>query len=286
MFSREKVLIALVREAGRPVHKTELTKWSFVLARETATGGGSSFYGFVPYHYGPFSFALYRDAEMLEAEGYLVKSGKNAWLLNKKLAATVEPPKDVAHDLRNVVARFRQENMAKLVSYVYERYPEFTVNSKRKRLAERKEAPPAVYTAGYEGACVDEFLNLLVSSGVRRLIDVRSNPVARRYGFHRSTLNRLLGMLGISYVHLPSLGIKSEQRQGLDGQATYDALFSRYERDTLENELESIQEAAALMADEASVLVCMEREPSMCHRSRLANRISQLTGLPIVHLKA
>ncbi len=286
MFSREKVLISLIREAGRPVHKTELTKWSFVLAKETATGGGSSFYGFVPYHYGPFSFALYRDVEKLETEGYLLKCGENCWVLNEGLSTTIEPPHNVANDLRNVVTRFHGASVENLVAYVYDRYPEFTVNSKRTRLAKRKEAPPAVYTAGYEGVCVDEFLNLLVSSGVRRLIDVRNNPVARRYGFHRSTLNRLLASLDISYVHLPSLGIKSEQRKALDGQATYDALFSRYERDTLQNEVESIREAAALIAEEASVLVCMERDPLMCHRSRLANRISQITGLPIVHLQA
>lgn len=286
MFSREKVLIGLIRAAGRPVHKTELTKWSFLLAKESATGGGASFYGFVPYHYGPFSFALYRDAEKLEAQGYLVAAGENAWSINKKLSASIEPPENVSNDLRDLIAKFRHTDMDKLIGYVYERYPEFTVNSKRKRLARRKEAQPAVYTAGYEGTCVDAFLNLLVSSGIGRLIDVRNNPVARRYGFHRSTLNRLLTALDISYVHLPSLGVKSEQRKELASQDRYEALFSMYERSTLVNELESVQTAAAYIEAGPSVLVCMERNPVMCHRSRLANRISTMTGLPIVHLQA
>jgi hypothetical protein len=29
----------------------------------------------------------------------------------------------------------------------------------------------------------------------------------------------------------------------------------------------------------------MEAEPSCCHRSRLANPVSELTGLPIIHLR-
>jgi uncharacterized protein (DUF488 family) len=48
---------------------------------------------------------------------------------------------------------------------------------------------------------------------IRRLIDVRSNPTARRYGFHESTLDRLVNRLSIEYRHFAELGIRSEIRR-------------------------------------------------------------------------
>lgn len=39
---------------------TEVTKWAFVLREETPSRGGSAFYQFVPYKFGPYSFCLYQ----------------------------------------------------------------------------------------------------------------------------------------------------------------------------------------------------------------------------------
>ena len=40
---------------------------------------------------------------------------------------------------------------------------------------------------------VNALLDLLLRKGIRRLVDVRCNPVARRYGYHKATLCRLGG---------------------------------------------------------------------------------------------
>jgi hypothetical protein len=70
----------------------------------------------------------------------------------------------------------------------------------------------------------------LLESGITILCDVRRNPIRRKYGFSKNTLARTGENVGIRYEHLPELGIASEQRQGLDTQADYDALFDDYER--------------------------------------------------------
>ncbi|MFN5949259.1 MAG: DUF488 family protein [Pirellulaceae bacterium] len=183
-----------------------------------------------------------------------------------------------------MVSRFGKKDTTSLVDYVYERYPAFTVNSKRRKLSVRPEAKPAVFTAGYEGLSIDGFLNLLIVSGIKRLIDVRNNPIARRYGFHKSTLQRLTDRLEIDYVHLPELGIRSEDRQSLVDQDDYDTLFDRYEKTILKDERESIQQVGRLVTELPSVLVCMESEPKCCHRSRLAAAVSKEIKLPIRHL--
>jgi len=280
MLNRQKTLLLLLESARRPVSKMELTKWAFILREEMPSQGGSAFYDFLPYKYGPFSFCLYREMDALIRDGY-VEDGKS-WsptALAHELVQTL--PKAVERDGQHVVERFSKKPVNRVVDYVYSTYPRFTVNSERKKMAKRVVASPAIYTAGYEGLSVDAFLDRLIQNGIQRIIDVRNNPVARRYGFHKSTLMRLGTRVGIQYVHVPELGIQSALRKNLSSPEDYDALFDRYATETLATETLAINRVAKLMAEKASVLVCMEADPRFCHRSRLAERVSQETGLPI-----
>lgn len=283
MLNRQKTLLALLKQASRPVKRTELTKWAFLLRQESASGGGSAFYDFVPYHYGPFSFSLYQEAGKLENQGYLAAVGDNAWTLGSVESPAPDDAK-VAVDIRSIIQRFGRSNIETLLDYVYERYPAYTVHSKRKRLAEKPLAPLGVYTAGYEGRSVDAFLNRLVEVGIRHLIDVRMNPIARRYGFHRSTLNRLCEGLGIRYSHVPALGIHSAKRKSLETKDDYEALFGDYRATTLREETTAIDQVASWVRESPSVLVCMEAEPCSCHRSHLAAVVSTQCKLPIHHI--
>lgn len=287
MLKRQRVLLRLLQQAERKtVTRIELTKWCFLLREETPSCGGSAFYDFVPYQYGPFSFSIYQELEKLVAQSYIETPDDQTLRLTKLGSAEATVPADVSRDVNRITRRFADYSTRKLLDYVYESYPSFTVNSVRKQLAKRPKTDVQVYTAGYEGCSVDKFLSLLVDSGIERLIDVRINPIARRYGFHKSTLNRLCGKLDIEYVHVPELGIRSDKRQELDTQADYDALFKDYEHTTLKKETAAIEKVAGLVQERPSVLVCMEAEPCQCHRLRLANSVASQTGLEIVNLRA
>jgi uncharacterized protein (DUF488 family) len=239
----------------------------------------------VPYRFGPFSFALYQEAGKLEAESYVCTDGENGWALGRSLEIP-KPPAQISRDCRAIVERFCDYPLDSLVEHVYRAFPAYTFNSDRLRLTKRPIAPPAVYTAGYESLSVDAFLNLLAQEGIQRLIDVRRNPVARRYGFHKTTLSRLAGGLGIDYVHLPDLGISSEERRHLQSDEDYSRLFRRYEADTLSMQTEAIARTCRLVDQVPSVLVCMEGDPAYCHRRVLAEKISLKVGLPVRHLLA
>lgn len=282
MLNRQKALLEFIRLAGGEIDRLLLTKWAFLTRQETESRGGNAFYDFVPYQYGPFSFGLYQEMEKLTAMGYVQERG-SSWALGSIPAPPVE--RLIQRDLASVAARFREVSIDKLLDYVYDTYPRFTINSRRKKLAERVVAPISVYTAGYEGKSIDAFLNGLIESGIVHLIDVRSNPIARRYGFHRSTLERLTGRLGIRYSHIPHLGISSELRQRLESMDDYDQLFLRYESTTLQTEKDAITSVCNWVQESPSVLVCMEAEPRCCHRARLAASVSRSTDLSIIHLK-
>ena len=54
--------------------------------------------------------------------------------------------------------------------------------------------------------------------------------------------------------------------------------------DLLRADLVLVDELAMMMKDNVSVIVCMEQDVRLCHRSRLAVAISKVNGLPVHHL--
>jgi uncharacterized protein (DUF488 family) len=184
--------------------------------------------------------------------------------------------------------RYRSVSTSDLVDDVYRKYPWFTLNSDAidKRRAVRPTVEPAVYTVGYEGLMVDALLDLLLHSGICRLVDVRCNPIARRYGFHKSTVARLCADLDIAYVHFPSLGIPSAWRVSLSDSESYERLFGRYEKEILPRQRVDVEAVAKLVTEKPSALMCMEADHHCCHRSRLAAELSRQLSLPVKELRA
>jgi len=147
-----------------------------------------------------------------------------------------------------------------------------------------KEAHPAVYTVGYEGKSVDAFFNHLLKNGIHVIIDVRANPVSRRYGFSKKRLREIAGRLGLDYRHMPVLGIPSGYRAHLTDFASYQRLLERYEQEILPKIQGEVAEAGNVMQRKPSVLMCVERDVRCCHRSRLAEAICRKTRMEIVHI--
>ncbi len=142
----------------------------------------------------------------------------------------------------------------------------------------------AIYTAGYEGQTIECFLEKMVQNGIRLLVDVRRNPISRKPGFSKRQLSESAARFGISYEHLPDLGIPSDERRHLGSLMDYQRLFSKYEKTILPAAEESIDRVAALVNEAPAVLVCFEADWHRCHRSRLANAVASKTRLEVIHL--
>src|SRR5689334_11583223 len=69
-----------------------------------------------------------------------------------------------------------------------------------------------IFTIGYEGTTVPEFVSALREAGVERVVDVRALPLSRRPGFSKTPLRLALEEVGIDYVHLKALGTPAEGR--------------------------------------------------------------------------
>jgi len=276
----------MLQQVGGEASTLQIMKWAFLLSQETPSHGGKTFYQFIPYRYGPYSFTLNRETDALVRNGFIEKTGQSSWQLTSYGHGQQNNlPKSIVQDVASIAQQYGQLSGAALIDKVYAKYPWFTVNSDLpdRRHVERPVADLAIYTAGYEGKTVDEFLNLLMQSGICRLIDVRRNPISRRYGFHKSTLQKICNSLDIDYQHLPGLGISSASRADLHSVASYMSLFEDY-REDLPNRGEDLKAVQSLLRSKPSALVCMEADPQYCHRNVLANYLTGIIDLPIQHL--
>jgi len=141
-----------------------------------------------------------------------------------------------------------------------------------------------VFTIGYEGSTVSEFLAALESAGVERVIDVRALPLSRRPGFSKSPLKAALEEAGIEYVHLKALGTPAEGRAAARAGRHED--LERIYAGQLELP-EAIAQSAQMLdlaAERPSALLCMEREPAQCHRTLLLDAVAP--DADVVHLFA
>lgn len=293
MLTRQKAVLYLLQGALRPLSPIEFVKLVFLLRRETVLEKDPSFYDFVPYKYGPFSFSLYRELDSLRQYGHVAAEKDRISLCNRTLELTKEKTRELPAKVRNAVefilGRYGKLEQDALVRSVYRRYPWFALNSElpERRLASVKrpqKASLAVYTAGYEGKSVDAFFNDLMQRGLRAVVDVRSNPISRKYGFAGARFAEICNKVGFRYHHLPSLGIPSAARADLGSFDSYQLLLTRYEQVMLPKHSTDLEEVGTLMLQQPSVLVCFERDANFCHRSRLAMAVANGIRLDVVHL--
>ena len=141
-----------------------------------------------------------------------------------------------------------------------------------------------IFTIGYEGATVGEFLAALQQAGVERVIDVRALPLSRRPGFSKSPLRAALEEAGIEYVHLKALGTPPDGRAA--ALAGRHADLERIYAGQLELP-EAIAQGAQMIAlaeEKPSALLCFEREPAHCHRTLLLDAVAP--DVEVTHLFA
>jgi uncharacterized protein (DUF488 family) len=131
-----------------------------------------------------------------------------------------------------------------------------------------------IFTIGYEGSTVPEFVAALQKAGVERIIDVRALPLSRRPGFSKSPLRAALEEAGIEYVHLKALGTPAEGRTA--ARAGRHAELERIYAGQLELPEAMAQSAQMLelAAEKPSALLCMERDPVHCHRTLLLKAVA------------
>lgn len=124
-----------------------------------------------------------------------------------------------------------------------------------------------VFTVGYAGRTLDDFIGTLLCAGIERVVDVRALPLSRRKGFSKSPLSKALVAAGIEYVHLKIAG--NPYRSAKADIESCLALYSAHV-DASPDVIRAVEDAVSARV---SALLCVEEVPHECHRSVIADRL-------------
>lgn len=286
MYYRRKILLALLQAFGGELDKMSLQKLLFLFSLQQTE---KSFH-FVPYKYGCYSFQANADLGILSKYKLVEESGNNWKNANQTNYINELKTKDQIA-IKYIVNQYKRFSKDDLVKLTYKNYPYFAINSiiaptvlTKEELAlveKQKTNKPEIvlFTIGYEGVSLEEYINKLIINGVTVLCDVRRNPFSMKYGFSKSQLQKACNGVGIEYVHIPEVGIESDKRQELNTQADYDKLFVFYKTSILKNEVAKQKEILSLLVRKKRIaLTCFEANICQCHRKHLAESISKLDG--------
>lgn len=258
-------------------------------------------YHFLPCKFGSYSFQAARDAKTLaDHHGFLEIGDHHYQLRNEDLKEgfLASLSDEDSERLDQVFQACGNKRNDELVYKTYEQYPGYAINSEllvrpyyaALRATVERERPkpgddrPTLYTIGYEGLCIEQYVSRLLEKNVSILVDVRRNPISRKYGFSKSHLHHVLAECGIEYLHIPALGIEGSKRRNLKSRHDYDRLFDSYRRSLprREDELSCLQE---IFGDHPRVaFTCFEKDHAWCHRSALAEAMQKRHPVRVEHL--
>ena len=140
-----------------------------------------------------------------------------------------------------------------------------------------------LYTIGYSGYTIDEFLNELKSNMINVLIDVRSSTYSKYYpDYNSSTLENFLSKHDIYYrTYSSEFGARQNNPSFYSSDGILDfEKFSKSEQ--FQSGVQKIRDS--LNKNYKVALMCAEKNPTQCHRAILVSRKFADLGYEIIHL--
>lgn len=284
MFYRRKIILALLQLFDGHLDKIRLQKLLFLFTNKQAKAE----YDFIPYKFGCYSYSANADMTAMVTRGFLNEDEKTFEKKDKTDYLKQLKPADLKL-LQEVKANYGKMSATALMKHTYINFPFYATRSEaaeniltKEELEKVNKAKPkgnktVLFTIGYEGISLEEYLVRLLKNDVKVLVDVRNNPLSMKYGFSKSQLKKYCASLGIDYLHIPEVGIKSDQRQELNTQSDYDKLFEVYRKNNLSKTTNSQNEILKLLKQyERIALTCFEANICQCHRKYLAEAIETL----------
>ena len=193
-------------------------------------------YDFVPYKYGCYSFSANADFTAIVGHGQLSEDQSSFTKIGSVdyVKMLTEKDKKILIDIKTTYGKLTTNSLMKLTYLNYQYYAINSVKAKEilneEQYAKVLNAKPInnntiLYTIGYEGISLEEYLNRLIKNDVKVLVDVRNNALSMKFGFSKTQLKTFCASLDIEYLHIPEVGIQSDQRQELKTQTDYDRPF-------------------------------------------------------------
>ena len=157
--------------------------------------------------------------------------------------------------------------------------------------SKRTSAQPLIFTVGHSNRSIDDFLALLKSHNVKRLVDVRTIPKSRHNPqFNRDALAASLRAAHIAYTHLPKLGGLRRARPDSVNTGWNNSSFRGFadymqtpEFSAALARLEKPARRGGLARTKQCAIMCAEAVPWRCHRSLIADALT-VRGHAVKHI--
>jgi len=134
----------------------------------------------------------------------------------------------------------------------------------------RSPAVADFFTFGYSGRPTEEILDTLVQAGVSTVVDIRDTPLSMyKPDFSKSNLERIVERHGLSYLHIPWLGVPREIRARAAKVSDLTMIWDWYDSEVVATFLGRNLHRFLNFADHPVALMCVEIDPESCHRHRL-----------------
>ena len=91
-----------------------------------------------------------------------------------------------------------------------------------------KVGKPKIFSLGYEGRRMEDFIDRLEENKITELVDVRNHAFSWNKDFSMKALNENLNASGIKYVNLPRLGAPKEIRMEIKENNNPGKFFHEY----------------------------------------------------------
>lgn len=140
-----------------------------------------------------------------------------------------------------------------------------------------------IFTIGHGTRPIQELLDLLKHYDIACLADVRTQPYSKfNPQYNREPLHKSLNEKNIKYIYLgDSLGGRPADPSCHDATGRVDYNLVR-QKEFFKKGIERLRSA-----DDKSlnvVLLCSERKPELCHRSKLIGKTLQEANIPVRHI--
>jgi hypothetical protein len=281
MYYRRKILLALLEAFDNRLDKISLQKFLLLVTKQQLKPD----FHFVPYKYGCYSFQATADLQTMAKYNQVVLQC-NDWIKTDSEKYILSLRDRDRQAIRYIKQLYGSKTTDELIRLTYVKYPHLAINSvvAKDKLSPEEylkvvEARPKsdktiLFTIGYEGVSLEEYINKLIVNDVKVLCDVRKNSYSMKFGFSKSQLQAACNGVGIEFMHIPQLGIDSDKRQELNSQADYDKLFTQYRTDVLvQTQIYQDNLLDLLNKHKRIALTCFEANINQCHRKHLADAL-------------
>ena len=284
MLTRRKMLLSMLDAIG-PSSSLRIQKMMFLYCMSL---GNDSFspYQFFPNIRGAYSLSLRDDYHAMLSKGLLDFIDNKYSISDAGKSENYEISMESQEKFNRMAKLFASFDDNELTGFTYKVRPEYAVRSqildtltlpqKFYDSLEREKtsiaaSEKALYTIGYEGKSIDQFLKSLISHDIKLLVDVRKNAFSMRYEYNKGYLTKALDEAGIMYMHCSAVGIESCKRSELLPYGQREELFAWYCAAVLPLNHSFVHFVAEQMVNGNVALMCYEKNPEDCHRSHLAS---------------